>query len=37
MEAVRLLMAINRQIYFECPELPTFSERCRNFFGLRTR
>ena len=37
MEAVRLLMAINRQIYFECPELPPFSERCRNFFGLRTR
>jgi hypothetical protein len=35
MDAVQLLMALNRQIYFECPELPTFEERCRKFMGLR--
>lgn len=29
--AVQLLMALNRQIYFECPEVPTFGERCRAF------
>jgi len=31
LEAVQLLMAVNRQVYFECPEVPTFSERCRSF------
>jgi hypothetical protein len=30
-EAVQLLMALNRQVYFECPLVPTFSERCRSF------
>jgi len=29
LEAVRLLMALNRQVYFECPEMPSFGERCR--------
>jgi hypothetical protein len=29
LEAVQLLMALNRQVYFECPETPSFSERCR--------
>ena len=29
LQAVRLLMALNRQVYFECPEVPTFGERCR--------
>jgi hypothetical protein len=29
MQAVQLLMALNRQVYFECPELPTLGERCR--------
>jgi len=29
LQAVQLLMALNRQIYFECPEVQTFSERCR--------
>ncbi len=28
-EAVQLLMGINRQIYFDCPIVPSFSERCR--------
>jgi hypothetical protein len=34
-EAVQLLMQINRQIYLDCPEIPTLSERCRNLFHLR--
>ncbi len=29
LQAVQLLMALNRQIYFECPEIPTFGQRCR--------
>jgi hypothetical protein len=29
LKAVQLLMALNRQIYFECPEIPTLGERCR--------
>ena len=29
LQAVQLLMAVNRQVYFECPEVPTFGERCR--------
>jgi len=28
-EAVQLLMGINRQIYFDCPIVPSFGERCR--------
>jgi hypothetical protein len=36
LEAVQLLMALNRQIYFECPEVPTFGERCQAFLGLPT-
>jgi hypothetical protein len=31
LEAVQLLMALNRQVYFECPQVPTFRERCRSF------
>lgn len=27
--AIQLLMAVNRQIYYECPVVPTFRERCR--------
>jgi hypothetical protein len=34
-QAVQLLMALNRQIYFECPEVPTLKERCRAFLHLR--
>jgi len=29
LEAVRLLMALNRQVFLECPELPTWNERLR--------
>lgn len=26
-EAIQLLMATNRKVYFECPEVPTLAER----------
>jgi hypothetical protein len=29
LKAVQLLMALNRQIYYECPEVPTLGERWR--------
>jgi hypothetical protein len=36
LEAVRLLMAANREIYLECPEVPSFGERCRSFLRFHT-
>jgi hypothetical protein len=30
-EAIRLLMSLNRQVYYACPVIPTFSERFRAF------
>jgi hypothetical protein len=27
-QAIQLLMALNRQIYYQCPEVPTLAERC---------
>lgn len=30
-QAIQLLMSLNRAIYFECPEVPTFGERCAAF------
>lgn len=35
-KAVQLLMALNRQVYFECPEVPTFGEWFRSILHLRT-
>lgn len=35
-EAVQLLMALNRQIYFQCPEVQTLGERCRSLLHLRS-
>jgi hypothetical protein len=32
--AIQMLMALNRQVYFECPEVPGFCERCRAILGL---
>jgi len=29
LQAIQLLMSVNRQIYFECPEVPTLKDRCR--------
>lgn len=34
LEAIYLLMATNRGIYFECPEVPTLAERCLRLFGI---
>jgi hypothetical protein len=34
LDAVQLLMALNHQVYFECPEVPSFSERCRALLHL---
>jgi hypothetical protein len=36
LEAVQLLMSLNRQIYFECPEVPTLAERWRALLHLHT-
>jgi hypothetical protein len=33
-KAVQLLMALNRKVYFECPEVPTIGERCRALLHL---
>jgi hypothetical protein len=33
-QAVQLLMALNRKVYFECPEVPSFGERCRSLLRL---
>ncbi len=35
LEAVQLLMSLNRTVYFECPEVPTFRERLSAFIGRR--
>ena len=35
-EAVQLLMGLNREIYFDCPEVPSFAERFRSLLHLRT-
>jgi len=35
LEAVRMLMALNRQIYFECPVVPSLSERFLAFVHPR--
>ncbi len=34
LEAVQLLMALNREVYFECPEVPSFGERWRAILHL---
>jgi hypothetical protein len=35
-EAVQLLMGLNREIYFDCPEVPSIAERFRSLMHLRT-
>jgi hypothetical protein len=35
-EAVQLLMGLNRKIYLDCPEVPSFADRCRALLHLRT-
>lgn len=36
LEAIQLLMTVDRQIYFACPEVPTFGDRCRSLLHLRS-
>jgi hypothetical protein len=36
LEAVQLLMALNRRVYFECPEVPTLGERLRSLLHRAT-
>ena len=35
-QAVQLLMGLNREIYFNCPEVPSFVERFRAWMRPRT-
>lgn len=35
LQAIQLLVAVNRQIYFECPEVPSLVERCRSLLHFR--
>jgi hypothetical protein len=35
LEAVQLLMGLNRQVYFECPEVTTLGDRLRSILHLR--
>src|SRR3954463_2316421 len=34
LEAIQLLMACNRQIYFACPEVPTLGQRVRDWMRI---
>jgi hypothetical protein len=36
-QAIQLLMAMNRQIYLSCPVVPTWAERLRSLFNLGAR
>jgi len=36
-EAVQMLMSINRLIYLACPERPALHARCRAWLGMRAR
>jgi hypothetical protein len=35
-EAIQLLMTLNRQIYLQCPEVRTLGDRCRSLLHLRS-
>ena len=37
LEAMQLLMAANRAIYFQCPVVPSLGERVLRFFGIGRR
>lgn len=36
LEAVQLLMGLNRQVYFECPVAPTLGDRLRSMLNPQT-
>lgn len=35
LDAVQMLMALNREIYLECPVIPTLGERCLSLLRFR--
>lgn len=35
LEAIQLLMAVNREIYLACPEIPSLGERFRSLFHAK--
>jgi len=34
LEAIQILMALNRQVYFECPQVPSLGERFLSLLGV---
>jgi len=34
LQAIQILMALNRRVYYECPFAPTLTERLRAFFHI---
>jgi hypothetical protein len=34
LQAIQLLMALNREVYFECPELPSVGKRVLGLLGF---
>jgi hypothetical protein len=36
LEAVQMLMALNREVYFSCPEIPSLGDRLRSIFHRTT-
>src|SRR4051794_4318061 len=37
LQAIQILMALNREIYYACPVQPTFTERLRAFLRIASR
>jgi hypothetical protein len=35
-QAIQILMAINRQVYYACPTVPTLTERIRAFLHVKS-
>ena len=35
-QAVQILMALNREVYLACPEVQTFADRCRSLLRRRS-
>lgn len=36
LEAVQILMALNREVYYECPVVPSLGERVLSLLGVQT-
>jgi hypothetical protein len=35
-EAVQILMSLNREVYFECPQISSLGDRLRTLLGLQS-